>query len=1643
VPTRSRSVLSTLLFAIVVASLDTAAAAAPLMTSARATPPKRIPVTQPSLSKRRPFSPISKSAFRTRAVQSVRPPAGRRVDPPLMLRPREIDRVLEAARHRAAMPEMRSPDGAHSRPVAPNAGRGASPRNPGGATRSTRTLATASLGTGIKPWWPYHDMAVPGDGRGLVNVGTGNVLLQEFDMAVPHKGVSLTYQRTYNSQSQHDVAGTDGTEASMYGNGWTSSFDAHISGSQTGPISVFDVDGARYDYALAGDGVTRIPPPGQHATLTYDGGCGYLWTKKSGPSYYFWIPDVAPGCPSWWFPAYGAYAGRTYQIIGRNRNTYVTFYYSWDNGNSAPGVGKISQVQAQTESGLTTTLSFVDFNGHRLLQTLTYPDNATAVYYGYDAQGNLVYVNRPPNNAAGNRPGQGYGYQALGSGTVIYWTASPRWMASGGADGGYTAFLFNGSVQSSSTVWAVGRAGVMNPTIPDGSSSQVLQPAFPGGAQTYIVEYYTTGVATPTFSDTDGHAVNWVVDSLQRPTQTQVATSTSTFWGTTYTNYLVSNFTWDANDNLVAFVNPAGFETDAAYDAAGNIVALADPPTSVINSNFSYSSYRPTRLLDYDAYSNVVAFCDAAETYPAGGNWNGQYSGGSDSYCTSLLGNANHQRMLYAYPSYEPYGELTSIVAPSGYMRTIAYDAGSQGGADYGLPTRIFGTSVTQLDGTGRTPSQSAVYDANGNTLCVRADSASGAATVMSYDALNRVVAMADPDDASTSPAACSKTPGLAGSTIVSSLTYFPDGSVASTQTPAEAARSAGTAYVYDLDGNQLQQAPYSPNPQSTLTPTLKRWFDGADRLVETSVPTDPNTSGDFPLLIRYIYDISMGGAPTTLSGASVSAHGNLFEVQKNKPSGWLDFRYAAFDLDDRMTASYAFAPCPAGSGSGPVYCTQTPFATQYTWDRAGGFDNTGTFAYGLPGLLAQITDALGVTKSFAYDADSRVTSIQYGDNVTPYTGFGYDPDGRVNFSYWPANYATNTSEYQYSADGQLAQTRDDYTSSTTSYSYYPDAMLAGVSAATTSLVSQSNLYAYSYRNDGALQRETFGASNQTVSLGYTPGGRPTTMTDFNSSPSVSQTYDAHGQLASVITPAGTYGSITHDALDNVLQYTAFNGVTVANQYNVRGDLIGRTYSPNPVDPSTGNPTYPAFAYRDVQGVLVQSASDQYDGLTGAPLVIGGYPMAYDTIGRMVHSGAGNTATYAYDAEGRIVAGDTTTVSRAGDANCATGGALTPTTSRETSYVYDGRGDMSQDAFTSAGRSYSRQWYWDRGAPLYTATGLGTGVKALDGFQADSIGAIPANGGVPGLTIADVDLDGTVAVHHNNTGYSAWYASNVFHQECVSSNPVPASAGYVDPFAASTTPVDDGSSDPSLSVTSRGRVFLSTAMGYTTPDYSSVTPYSSSRRGTLDYCRFNPVTGHFDLIRRNDGHNVDACGQINRCGDASSPQCGFLQNPYDPFGIHDPRRGGGGGGSGVGPLKSKRVNCPPVQATFTAVGPGQALANGALYSDYPKEVGGSIKGGTFGTVAVKDAFLGLSDSGLRTYGTQIFVTPGNQGLIARLGGPTGPLSVSDKGNTDIQNTPGVAFDIYRFPTMKGADEFGRKKMSATISFPAASGGSCP
>ncbi|HTC31563.1 MAG TPA: DUF6531 domain-containing protein, partial [Candidatus Acidoferrum sp.] len=157
------------------------------------------------------------------------------------------------------------------------------PATPTPTPTSTPVGTLSTPATGITKWWTYDGRGIPGVGAAMVNLANGNLVVQSSDVDVHERGVDLRFTRTYNSQSTHDAAGTDGSAASVYGNGWTNTLDAHMGyNSNANTLSVYDADGTRYDFTANGSGGWTPPPGMQGTTLVWDGGCGYQWTRKDG-----------------------------------------------------------------------------------------------------------------------------------------------------------------------------------------------------------------------------------------------------------------------------------------------------------------------------------------------------------------------------------------------------------------------------------------------------------------------------------------------------------------------------------------------------------------------------------------------------------------------------------------------------------------------------------------------------------------------------------------------------------------------------------------------------------------------------------------------------------------------------------------------------------------------------------------------------------------------------------------------------------------------------------------------------------------------------------------------------------------------------------------------------------------------------------------------------------------------------------------------------------------------------------------------------------------------------------------------------------------------------------------------------------------
>jgi len=1116
--------------------------------------------------------------------------------------------------------------------------------------------------TGINPYWQYEEGTIPGAGSFMVNVANGNLVVEGDDIDIPERGIDLTFSRMYNSNSGHDWDASDGSTMGNYGGGWTNNLDSHLGyDSSRNVISWYDIDGGRYDFACSGTACTA--PAGQHATMTYDNGCGYWITKKSGTAYHFVTPvinaTIAPLCT--WGASMDGYLGRVITIWARNQNNNLQFTYSWDGGDSS-SASHLAQMVVQHSDGQALTLTFGDVNNQRVLLSILEP-NGQSVRYGYDSAIELSDVCTPGNGNTDNSPGAAeicgdtthihhrYGYSGGDLGHQIAWADSPKWTMSWGASAsnGFVNFGYD----ASSRLATVDLMGIFNFT-PDDGTGVLLQPDEPTGTQELTETSYVYGAEQTNMTDTDGHAAIYTWDDLGRVTQRQA-------WQGTM--YLVGRFTWDADNNLSASVDTRGYETDYVYDANGNVVAMALPATTTANQG----TFRPTTLYSYDRTnnaSNLVAECDPVQTQALGLSWVSPPTA-SDALCPAT--DEHVTRLFWVYPAYEPFGELHALTspgttaAPAGYTKSFSYIATLQAGNDYGLPTSV--TSPTFSENDGSTPSQEMdlTYDGLGNVACSSTLTDGGAPhwEVRAYDSLNRVVAEADADDASLTSAACSKSPGLPGSHIAHTRSYNADGSVASTQVPSEYATGVHSSVAYDADGNVLTTTSYAGGVQSTATNV----YDGADRLVETDVPSDQRAMPDgvahdyytFDFKSRYIYGLDPSTQAQTFYGdGSVPIHeyGNLWEIEQYLGTGsaqdtasWTPVSATGYDSLDRTVSALRTKICPDTIATGPQLCSATVENTSTTYDASGD-----------EGLEASTTNPTVQTKTLSYTSLGQVLKDSYSDS-TPSETFGYDGDGRA-VTMQSSTFGTQTYAYDAAAEVTQVDEPDGGTvlPAAISYTYYPDGKRAGLSAAPVSGGSTLFSEQFAYRGDGKqiYSAMVVGTSITAFQREYTAGGRLESVasTPANSSFPEQITFDNYGRVASYALPAQTYSGLTYDQEGELLggqdsyPQQPQNDTTIAYTYSTRGELgNGSDYG--------GNSGY----HQSANGVLMAAGNagaaptSTWDGRDAATMA-GLWPTApsfstskkfsYDVTGRM--TGETTVATSPYlDPDGNPCSQSSTT----------------------------------------------------------------------------------------------------------------------------------------------------------------------------------------------------------------------------------------------------------------------------------------------------------------------------------------------------------------------------------------------------------------
>ncbi len=1229
---------------------------------------------------------------------------------------------------------------------------------------------SVSSKAGRKPWWTIIRDRIGGVGDYGVEVSQGNLMVQATDMDIPNAGASFNLTRTYNSFSQHDSSGTDGSAPSIYGQDWTNTWDAHIAFSGNNNIVVWDGLGTAYNYtADVNHPGNWLPQNGIVDQLQFDGGNGYYWIHPDGTEHYFYAPNQQS--------AYQAFSGRLYAFYGRNRHTSIYFQYSFN--PDASSSNNITQISAIAQDSRQVQLQFTKWGSYNELTTLVWPDGTQVAYHYDTATGHLTQVDEPGNGTT-SVVSHAYSYDSS-TGKLTDVENPNFFMASQNAPGTDLHFSYNANAK----LTGVAYIGTVNLQPADGTAAN-LDPSAAIGNVTYrqITVSYGNGTTT-TLSDTDGHTIALTHDSSEEVTS--IAANTGDPSSGVGSLSMTLNWFPDSDvrsHHVSSMVDARGAETDFAYDNSGDLLGVGRPSVPTSSGNV-----RPTTWMSYDAFHNVTAICDPNYSDSHGLDWGSVPTPAPNASPTPCPASSGTTQTQYQFPvdgngyAYEPFGQKKTVTDATGYQWSFGYDPSSQGGQDLGLPTSVTGASFTMGSGNV-SPITQAVYDLSGNVLCMQRGV--GHWWTAQYDAVGRIVGLGDADDYVVNGSACGKSQGQYAD--AQHFTYFVDGLLAGRQTASQfAAGVTGQSFQYDADGNATTEARWINGTQYAST---ARFYDGADRLVEVKEP--PDTANDlysYPWLTRYLYDLSGNGVggSTTFLGSTVTAHGNLYKMQRylavpvqdgdaspTPAPAWMDVSAMAHDELNRVTDHLTV---PAGQTTGVV-------------DNSDQYDAPNNIATNNAGLIS--VDHYG--GNYLFDAMGRLSQLTYFQPSGPHAP-GVNP-GSLNFTYDPAGGVKTaccgigvnplgTTSYSYDTDERVITVAEPTATPlvfntpiptdalTYSNQYYPNGWTKNVAYSGN---NGSGSYSYTYYDDGRVSNATLSTGTQSYSLSYvyTPAGRLQTKTDSIRASNTTTTwgYDTFGRLLSLTIPHHAYTAIGYDRQDRIAQFTA-NSAQKTLLYSSRGELLGEGAgaTPKPTFKSADGVLYPldqqeCFPYGPPNLGLQDCGQvvTNFDARSGAPL--GNTWTPAPTHGPTPPPAQNNI--FQYDTANQQIGETLNGVQQWGADYYWNGLLYSQGLGISSTYTYDssGRLAMRTNCRVTCATSDTELLHWGSGPLIATSNALGTVDDVKFGFDADMASQ---DTNYTGMTFWDRDPLGYVAEGDNasaggtSAATSAWADVNPYN----------------------------------------------------------------------------------------------------------------------------------------------------------------------------------------------------------------------------------------------------------------------------------------
>jgi YD repeat-containing protein len=886
-------------------------------------------------------------------------------------------------------------------------------------------------------------------------------------------------------------------------------------------------------------------------------------------------------------------------------------------------------------SGPLTTRYVYDANGNLLFQLSPSGDVTQYVYAGNGLlQSKLVY-----SGSAFNTSGYAAN-QAPSAAAMAAWVAAqPNLSQVSRTDFGYDA---RGELASTTTYGATLANGTGDPATASvthyvySPSGELLSIISPTGQQSSTTYDGLGRVLSQT--DAEGHVTVTQYDDAQRSVSVTAADGTQTITVRDAAGRVVSIaqispsgqalgttiFQYDADGRLLMTQDPTGVRTYSLYDDLGHKVADIDG-NGVLTQYTRDIDGRVTSQTVYATPVNVALLVDAS------GN-------AVNPSLASVLPTATASDQTSTF-RYDAEGRLVETVSPAGIATVTVYDGASRILSQTTYATPVGASGIPVASASDRTVRH--FYDADGN-LAGTID-ATGALTVYSYDAANRLVRTTQYANAALNPAAgdpvlADYIPAADPQHDISTYTIYDARGEVVGQIDGDGYL---TETVYDASGNPTRQIRYATAVSYTLGETLAAVRPAStprDQVTQrTYTPLNQVATQTAPngTVTQYVYD-SLGRLVTTVSAAGTADVRTLTE---------------RYDAQGRLIGELT------GNGSAQLAQATTQAQIDAVWAQYGI-----TYTYDAAGRRTSATDADGHRTVYFYDADGRLTASV--DALGEVTQTEYDAFGRVTGT---IRYGTRINASALSGgvmtagvSAQFAALRNPQLDATTTITYNLD----GTEASSTD--ANGNVTSFTYDAFGdrlSTTRQIDPAHTLVTDYGYDADGRVTSETDDATGlAAVTATrYDAFGRVIGTTDPAGNVRSYQYDRDGNQIASTDALGNTTSVAYDAFGRVVSRTdalgatttYSYNDATRTTVVTTPEGIqlstvvnefgqtqTVTDGDGNATQYSYDANGNLTGVSTALSHTSSSYDAANNLISTTDANgvLTTYSYDATNRLLA---------------------------------------------------------------------------------------------------------------------------------------------------------------------------------------------------------------------------------------------------------------------------------------------------------------------------------------------------------------------------------------------------------------------